>query len=201
MPAMIIRGPIVTLRYPHAGDAPRLFELARDVDVGGWFSWGPYEELGQAERWIAGLDGEREQGRDLAFAIEVAGDGVVGVTSLNELSRRDRRAMVGTWIGRPWHGTGVNAEAKALIFRLAFEICGLRRLGAYAGVDNPRSIAALQRVGFVQEGTLTRWHRHHGTEHDVHVFRLLPEEWTPTVPVVVEGEPPAIWISRSSSPS
>src|SRR5262249_15518237 len=59
---------------------------------------------------------------------------------------------------------------------------GLARLGAYADVENGRSQAALERLGFVREGLLRRWHRHGNVAHDVYVFGLLREEW--------QGSPP-----------
>jgi ribosomal-protein-alanine N-acetyltransferase len=193
-----LRGPTLTLRYPERSDAERLFELGRDDGVTGWFSWGPYRDLGQVRAWLADVGDERAEGRDLAFVIEHPEDGVVGVTSLNELSRRDRRAMVGTWIGRDSWGTGVNAESKALIAHLAFATCGLRRLGAYSNTDNERSTRALQRLGFKREGTLARWHRHGDREFDVYVFALLAEDWRPAFDVIADGEPPAVWLAAAS---
>lgn len=190
---MELHGPTITLRYPRPADAERLFVLAREDEVAGWFSWGPYRDAEQVQSWLARVAAERESGRDLAFVIEHRDDGVVGVTSLNELSGRDRRAMVGTWIGRKWWGTGVNAESKALVAYLAFEVCGLRRLGAYSNTGNQRSTKALQRLGFQREGTLARWHRHGDEEFDVHVFALLPEDWHAPFAVTVAGEPPQIW--------
>lgn len=191
---MILRGPALTLRYPEKSDAARLFELARDGDVAGWFSWGPYEAVGDAEAWIARTRTDREAGHDLAFVIEPDGEQAVGVTSLNELSARDRRAAVGTWIGRRWWGTGINGHSKALMAHLAFDICGMRRLTAYSNVENERSASALRRVGFTREGSLRRWHRHGDDEHDVHIFRLLPEEWVMPVAATVQGDPPAAWL-------
>jgi ribosomal-protein-alanine N-acetyltransferase len=192
-----LRGPTLTLRYPESQDAERIFELARDDEVAKWFSWGPYSALEQAQQWIAGVAADRDAGRDLAFVIERGDDGVVGVTSLNELSARDRRCMVGTWIGREWWGTGVNAESKAMMAHLAFEICGLRRLGAYSNTGNARSTTALERLGFKREGTLSRWHRHGDEEFDVHVFALLPEDWASPFVAETYGDPPAAWLSAS----
>lgn len=183
----------MTLRYPREADAARLFELASDGEVTGWFSWGPYSELRQAQRWVRAASRERRYGRDLAFVIELAHEGVVGVTSLNELARRDRRAAVGTWIGRRWWGTGVNRQSKVAMVHLAFAICGMRRLTAYVNVENERSARALTLAGFRREGVLERWHRHGDRELDVAVFRLLPEHWSaPAVDVV--GTPPRVWI-------
>src|SRR4051794_29801651 len=114
------------------------------------------------------------------------------MTGLMEISRRDRRAMVGTWLGREHWGTGVNAESKALILHLAFATLRLERVGAYANIDHGRSRRALERLGFTREGVLRAWHRHPDGPHDVVVYGLLAHEWTSTGPVEVRGElPPA----------
>jgi ribosomal-protein-alanine N-acetyltransferase len=125
------------------------------------------------------------------------------VIGLVELSRRDRRAVVGTWLGRAHWGSGANAGAKALILHLAFGHLGLERLGAYADLDNPRSQAALVKVGFEREGLLRRWHRHGDQVHDVLVYSLLKEEWerSPLAgePATVEGAPPPRFVCISSA--
>jgi ribosomal-protein-alanine N-acetyltransferase len=194
---MRLTGPSIALRYPEPGDAEALLAIGSDPEVTGWFSWGPYRDVEQPRAWIARQADDRESGRDLDLVVVHRDHGVVGVTGLDELATRDRRAMVGTWLGRAVWGTGVNAESKALIAHLAFAVCGLGRLGAYSNVRNDRSTAALERLGFVREGTLRRWHVHGDTAHDVHVFGLLREDWERSplheVPVSVEGEPPAAW--------
>ena len=148
----------------------------------------------EAEAYIAGLPAQRAEGRHLDFVI--ARDGVpIGVTGLGEWSLRDRRAVIGSWLGRPHWGTGANTEAKALVARLAFDRLGLDRIGAYAAVGNPRSQRALEKVGFVREGTLRRFHRHGEAVHDVAVFSLLRDEWPASplaaVETTAEGDPPA----------
>jgi [ribosomal protein S5]-alanine N-acetyltransferase len=192
---VLLAGPDLTLRYAEPGDAAALFALASDPEVTRWFSWGPYSSEEEPAAYIAGQAAEREAGVRLDFLVER--DAPLGVIGLNELSRRDRRAMVGTWFGREHWGTGVNATAKAMILHLAFEICGLERVGAYSGLDNTRSTRALEKLGFRHEGVLRAWHRHGDTHHDVNVFGLLRADW-PGAPfgVRVEGEPPAPWLVR-----
>src|SRR5207302_466905 len=102
-----------------------------------FFSWGPYASIDEPLGYIAGLAGERERGERLDFLIVDGDDRPLGVTGLSEVSRRDRRAVVGTWLGRGYWGTGVNRASKALISALAFRDLGLERLGAYADLDNP----------------------------------------------------------------
>jgi [ribosomal protein S5]-alanine N-acetyltransferase len=197
-----VAGGNLVLRYAQAADAPALLALASDPEVTRWFSWGPYRSVDEPLAFIAGQAAERDAGVRLDFLVDapVGTDPTgapIGVIGLNELSRRDRRAMVGTWFGRDQWGTGANATAKALILHVAFELCGLERVGAYSNLDNPRSTRALEKLGFRHEGVLRAWHRHAGVPHDVNVFGLLRAEW-PGAPfeVSVEGEPPAAWLVR-----
>jgi ribosomal-protein-alanine N-acetyltransferase len=193
MVPLTARGPTLTLRYPEPGDAEALFELASDPEVTAFFSW-RYEVPGDAARWIASRPAAREAGEWLEFVVEHPDDGVVGVTALTEPSRRDRRAVTGSWLGRSWWGTGVNAEAKALLARVAFGPCGFERLGSYVSVDNPRSRRALEKLGFSYEGTLRAFHRFGGAAHDLDVLSLLRPEFEDgllaAVPGAVTGEPP-----------
>jgi ribosomal-protein-alanine N-acetyltransferase len=195
---MEIRGPHLTLRAPQPDDAPALLALASDEEVTRWFSWGPYTSVEQPRAWIAGQEGRRDAGTQLDFVIHDREHGPIGVTGLGELSRRDRRAMVGTWLGRAHWGTGANAESKALVAHAAFAICGMERLGAYSNPDNARSARALERVGFTREGTLRGWHRHGERQLDVHVFGLLRGDWEDgplrEVKAAVIGTPPAAWL-------
>lgn len=192
---MIVRGPGLALRYARHGDAPALFELGSDPEVTRFFSWGPYTDPAEPLGYIASVERARAEGSRLEFVIAGPSDVPIGVTGLSELSPRDRRAVVGTWLGRPHWGSGANAESKALILALAFRRLGLLRVTALASPDNARSLAALERLGFSREGVLREWHRHGGRPRDCAILGLLREEWERSelaeVPVAFEGEPPA----------
>jgi ribosomal-protein-alanine N-acetyltransferase len=198
---MELRGPHLVLRYPRPDDAEALFALARDPEVTRWFSWGPYRDVAEPRAWIAEQEARREAGAQLDFVIHHDEHGPIGVTGLGELSRRDRRAMVGTWLGRRYWGQGANTESKALVAALAFSVCGLERLGAYSNPENARSARALERLGFRHEGTLRRWHRHGGRGLDVNVYGLLREEWAAgplrDVRMTAIGGPPDVWVVGS----
>lgn len=196
---MRLTGPTLTLRYPEERDAEALLRHASDPQVTQWFSWGPYTHVDQPRAWIADQQARREDGVQIDFAIEHREHGVVGITGLTELSARDRRAIVGTWIGREHWGTGVNRESKALIAHLAFAVCGMERISAYANPDNGRSVRALEKVGFTREGTLRRWHRHDDRQLDVDIVGMLRDEWhagalRAEYACSAEGQPPAPWL-------
>ena len=193
-----MRGPQVRLRIPRERDARRLFELASDAEVTRFFSWGPYTEEAQALEWLATLPARRVDGVALELAIVDAEDWVIGITAVLEVSKRDRRAVVGTWLGQAYWGTGANAESKALVARLVFEELAMERLGAWADVRNPRSQHALERIGFVREGTLRAFHRHADERRDVVAYSLLREEWQQSelaaVRSSVVGSPPQAFV-------
>ena len=187
------------LRYATAEDVPRLFELGADESVTRFFSWGPYTDAEQPAAYVASLPERRERGELLDLLIVHRDDGPIGVTGLSELSRRDRRATVGSWLGRQWWGSGANFESKALISALAFRQLGMHRLTAWANTRNGRSQAALERVGFRREGVLAAWHRHGDAYHDVVVFSLLASAWAGSalagVEAAIEGSPPEAFVA------
>lgn len=199
IPELALTGPTLRLRIPRLEDAARLFREASDPDVTRWFSWGPYESVQDARGYLGRLPDERDRGVQLDLLVEHREAGPIGITGFSEIARRDRRATIGTWLGRTWWGTGANREAKALMCHLGFELLGLERIGSYANVAHERSQRALLRLGFEREGVLRGFHRHDGEPLDVAVFSLLRAEWgrgpLREVPVEVAGEPPPLFVS------
>ncbi|MBA2505260.1 MAG: GNAT family N-acetyltransferase [Thermoleophilaceae bacterium] len=191
---MEVRGPTLTLRLPEERDVQALFELGRDPEVVRYFSWGPYESEEEPRAYVADLARQRDAGERLEFAI-CRDDVPIGITGLSDFSLRDRRAIVGTWLGRDHWGTGANKESKAMMLTLAFGPLGLQRVSALASPANARSLVALARLGFAEEGVLRGWQVHDGERKDVAILRMLVEDWRAgplaSVPVEVAGEPPA----------
>lgn len=172
-----VRGRELSLRYARLEDAPALFGLASDPEVTRYFSWGPYRSEREAEAYITTLPGKRAQGAALEFVVVHSKTGVIGVTGLSEFSLRDRRAVVGTWLGRERWGSGANGQSKALVLGLAFRELRLGRVTAWCGTDNARSQKALEGLGFVHEGVLREWHVHGGDPKDVISYGMLRDDW------------------------
>jgi [ribosomal protein S5]-alanine N-acetyltransferase len=191
---LALTGPTLRVRIPREEDAAALFREASDPQVTRWFSWGPYSSEAEARAYLTRLAPQRARGEQLDLVVEHLDAGPIGISGLSEFARRDRRASIGSWLGRAWWGTGANQETKALMCHLAFALLGLDRVGAYSNVEHERSQRALQRIGFQREGVLRRYHRHGGRALDVVIFGLLRADWEAgpmaAVPVQVAGEPP-----------
>ncbi len=198
MDDLALTGPTLRVRIPREEDAPALFEQASDPEVTRWFSWGPYSSEAEARSYLARLPRQRERGEHLDLVVEHLDAGPIGISGLSELAVRDRRAVLGSWLGRAWWGTGANREAKALMCHLGFELLGLDRVGAYSNVEHVRSQRALERLGFHREGVLRGYHRHGGHALDVVIFGMLRGDWEagelPRVPLTVTGEAPAAFV-------
>jgi RimJ/RimL family protein N-acetyltransferase len=118
-----------------------------------------------------------------AFAVLDDATGEVrGQTSFYDVVPAQERCEIGhTFYGRAWWGGPTNPACKYLMLGHAFEIRGMYRVAFRADARNARSIAAIERLGGVREGTL-RGHRiaADGSRADTAYFSVLAPEW-PTV--------------------
>jgi N-acetyltransferase len=101
--------------------------------------------------------------------------------------RYDLRAIeIGwTWLGASAQGTGINAEAKFLLFTHAFETLGVARVDLKTDARNTRSRRAIERLGARFEGVLRNWSPswapgEAGMLRDSAMFSVVAAEW-PTV--------------------
>ena len=87
-----------------------------------------------------------------------------------------------TWLAASAQGTGLNTEAKYLLFRHAFESWGVARVDLKTDARNARSRAAIERTGAHFEGVLRNWSRswvpgEEGRLRDTAIFSITREEW------------------------
>ncbi|XUL88272.1 GNAT family N-acetyltransferase [Streptomyces galilaeus] len=87
-----------------------------------------------------------------------------------------------TWLAASAQGTGINAEAKLLLFRHAFEEWKVSRVDLKTDARNDRSRAAIQRTGARFEGVLRNWSRswapgEDGRLRDSAIFSITAAEW------------------------
>jgi RimJ/RimL family protein N-acetyltransferase len=101
--------------------------------------------------------------------------------------RHDLRAIeIGwTWLGASAQATGINAEAKFLLFTHAFETLGVARVDLKTDARNTRSRRAIERLGARFEGVLRNWSPswapgEAGMLRDSAMFSVIAAEW-PTV--------------------
>ncbi|MCX5169186.1 GNAT family N-acetyltransferase [Streptomyces antibioticus] len=190
--SFILRGPVLEgelvrlepLEHRHAAD----LAVAAEEDRGTYaFTWVPRAD--EVDAYIDAQLARAATGRLAPYAqIRVATGRAVGATSYWEprcwLSedRLDAVEVGFTWLAPSAQGTGVNAEAKLLLFRHAFEEWGVSRVDLKTDARNLRSRAAIESVGARFEGILRNWSRSWAPGEDGHlrdsaIFSLTSEEW------------------------
>ncbi len=177
-PLPVLMGRRVLLREPREDDAGPLFEYTSDPDVTRFLAIAPPSSPDDTLYFIAKCREYRGQDREYTFTIaELAHDRAMGIIGLRHVDPPMRTAQVGTWLGRAYWGTGVNAEAKRLLFDFAFGPLALHRVEARIAVANARSRRAFERLGGTREGTLRESFTKDGRYFDQDLYVVLEQDW------------------------
>jgi ribosomal-protein-serine acetyltransferase len=103
-------------------------------------------------------------------------DALVGILDYR-LNERNRTVELGYWLDESLQGKGIVTQACRTMVRHAFEEHYVQKVVISCAIDNPRSRAVADRLGFVQEGVLRQVVRLHGRSVDGIFYGLLAEEW------------------------
>lgn len=148
----------------------------------------PYQRRGW-KSWLAeALDGP-EKGRYVCWAMVERRTGeLIGSTRFGDIQPEHERLEIGwSWLVPSRQGTGLNAEAKLLQLRYAFDALGVGRVAFRTHARNERAQVALEHIGAVREGVLRRDTRmSDGGFRDTVVYSILIEEW-PAVQLRLEA--------------
>ncbi|WP_406204196.1 GNAT family N-acetyltransferase [Kitasatospora sp. NBC_01560] len=183
----VLEGALVRLEpleYRHeAGLAAAAGEDRRSYD----FTWVP--GVGEARGYIEAQLARAAAGEVAPYAqVDRASGRVMGATAflgprrLPDDGRLFAVEIGFTWLAASAQGTGLNREAKYLLFRHAFEQWGVGRVDLKTDARNARSRAAIEAAGATFEGVLRSWSRswapgEGGRLRDSAIFSITAEEW------------------------
>ncbi|MEV7070172.1 GNAT family protein [Streptomyces sp. NPDC093990] len=186
------QGPVLTgglvrlepLDHGHTADLAVAAEENRGTYA---YTWVP--RAGEVGDYVDAQLARAATGRLVPYAqVSVATGRAVGATAYWEPrcwrseDQLDAVEIGFTWLAASAQGTGINAEAKLLLFRHAFETWGVLRVDLKTDARNDRSRAAIQSVGARFEGVLRNWSRswapgEDGLLRDSAIFSVTAEEW------------------------
>jgi ribosomal-protein-serine acetyltransferase len=102
-------------------------------------------------------------------------DALVGILAYS-LNGRSRSVELGYWLDAAMQGKGIVTQACRTMVQHAFEEHRVHKVVISCAIDNLRSRAVAERLGFVQEGIL-RAGRLHDRYVDGVFYGLLVDEW------------------------
>lgn len=185
--APVLEGELVRLEPLERRHAPDL-AAAVEEDRGSYaFTWVP--TAAEVGGYLDIQLGRAEAGTLAPYAVVDRRSGrAVGVTSY--LDPRPWPSGEGlcavevgfTWLAASAQGSGVNAEAKLLLFRHALEEWRVARLDLKTDARNARSRAAIEATGARFEGVLRNWSSswapgEKGGLRDSAMFSVTSEDW------------------------
>ena len=95
---------------------------------------------------------------------------VAGVVGHHQVDWRNRATALGYWVGEEFQGRGLVTAACRRLVAHSFDVMGLHRVEIRCAVENQRSRAIPERLGFRFEGRLreAEWLYDHWVDHAVY---------------------------------
>lgn len=102
--------------------------------------------------------------------------GVVGFLYADWINRKTE---LGYWLGPAFQGLGIMTKCCRSLVAYAFEVLEMNRVEIHVAVENHKSRAIPERLGFVQEGVIrdAEWLYDHYVDNAV--YGMLRRDWTP----------------------
>lgn len=190
---------LVPLERTHAAG---LAEAGRDPEVWRYLRIGPGHppSLAEMESFIDQLLAFQAAGELLAFTMVLLPErSLVGIIRFLDIDRPNQKVELGTWLDSKYWGSPLNAQAKLLMLRYAFEVEGVHRVQLKTDSRNLRSQKAIERLGAKPEGMLREAHLvRNDYFRTSFYYSILAGEW-PSVQRRLEERLSVPWAGRAPS--
>jgi ribosomal-protein-serine acetyltransferase len=168
------------LRLLEESDADELHELieANRRRLARWMAWAAeYQTVEQTLEFIRSTRAQVEENDGFQAAL-IDGERIVGMVGFHGVDWQNRATSIGYWLSEGGEGQGTMTQAVQALTDYAFYELRLNRVEIRADVENVRSRAVPERLGFRHEGTLRQSYRIGGERYsDDAVYAMLAAEW------------------------
>jgi RimJ/RimL family protein N-acetyltransferase len=172
---LVLENDQILLRVITEQDFSLLQDLANDSSLWIYFT----QDLSVESDFLKWVEPALKRERFQFVVIEKSSNSIVGSTAFGNYSPADQRIEIGwTWLGKSFHGSGINRQMKLLMIRYCAEVLKLKRVEVKTDVLNLPARNALLKMGFVEEGIL-RSHTQmtHNRRRDTIYYSLLEVEF------------------------
>lgn len=160
-------------------DAERLFALVDSCrpHLRRWLPWvDAVKAVEDSRAFIEGTLKKFAAGNGFEAGIWYKGE-LAGVIGLHYIDRNNRKTSIGYWLGEPFQGLGLMTKSCKACIDYVFQELKLNRVEIRCAVENQKSRAIPERLGFVNEGTIreAEWLYDHFVDHIV--YGMIASEW------------------------
>lgn len=166
------------LRLLEERDADELYRLidANREYLARWLPWAATETADEVLAFIRSTRRQLADNNGIQTALIIDGR-IAGVVGVHGISWTDRSTELGYWLAEAFQGRGLMTLAVRAYISHAFRVWDLNRVELRAAVDNARSRAIAERLGFRSEGVLRQAERVGDRVCDLAVYAVLAAEW------------------------
>src|SRR5687767_9560952 len=168
----------LTLPEPHMADAVTELVRANLPRLKLWMPWAVDDYSAEhCRQWIQRtLDDFAADGR---FNTIIMYQGkYAGGIGFHNLDNVNRSAEIGYWIGGEFEGRGIVSRCCRVLIDHLFNTMQLNRVQINCNVENVRSRAVPERLGFKLEGVHRQVEFLNNQFGDLAIYAMLREEWT-----------------------
>jgi ribosomal-protein-serine acetyltransferase len=159
-----------------AGELQALIERNRER-LSRWFDWAASQTLDDTVAFVRACEAQAAADDGLQAAI-VSDGAIVGVVGFPAVDWRRRSTTLGYWLDAAHEGRGLMTRAARILVDRALGAWELHRVEIRVAVENGRSRAVAERLGFRHEGTLRAAERVGDRFLDSAVYGMLASDWT-----------------------
>ncbi len=175
MPLQIVDDNI-TLRELVEEDAAPLFQLADSnrAYLRAWLPW--LDQNKSVDSTLAFIHHNQQlskSGNAAQFGIWYRSE-LAGVIGFNFIDKTNRYAYIGYWLGEKFQGHGIMTKACAKLVEEALVTRKLNRVEIFCAVENKKSRAIPERLGFTMEGVMRQKEFIYDHYKDLVIYGLLP---------------------------
>ncbi len=173
---MLLSNQRIRLRAPEPEDLDILYKWENDTQMWEYGSaTAPYSRLALRQYLSEAQCCDIYQSKQLRLMIDTqeAAPKTVGAVDLFDFDPLNRRVAVGIVIDDAHHRKGYACDAMQLTAEYAFNHLNMKQIYAFVATDNTSSYKMLQKLGYVQAGTLKAWKHIAGEFRDAYIMQLI----------------------------
>jgi len=171
-------GEHIRLERPAPHHADEAFKVVREnlEHLKPWMPWAVDDySLDHAKAWIQRSTDAFE--KDGTFGLVIFfNDRMIGGIGIHDLDAANKRTSIGYWIDHRYEGKGIVIRCCKVLIDHCFGTMALHRIQINCNVENARSRAIPERLGFTLEGTMRQAEFVNGEFRDWAIYGLLADD-------------------------
>jgi ribosomal-protein-serine acetyltransferase len=178
MPSLRIDDDII-LKSLEPEDAETLFALT-DRNRSYLRQWLPWVDTNTTEEHsrLFILSAQEQQNMNFGFQCGIwFRDHLSGIIGFHGVDWMNKSTEIGYWIGEEFQGRGIVTNACRSLVHYAFSEYRLNRVQIRCATGNKKSIALIERLGFIKEGTIRQAEFLYDHYVDLLVYGMTADTW------------------------